>query len=114
MYCNSYFIFNILILDPVLWSQAHVQHWIRWAINQFSLKNVTPSQWSFVDGPSLCNMTHTEFTQRIPRNPLSKDPNHDLFWTHLELLRKCKFVGNAKWQVSNVLTFDYHNFKNFL
>lgn len=80
-------------LDPILWSKAHIQHWIRWAINQFNLKGVNPSQWAFVDGPSLCNMSHTEFIQRIPKNPLSKDPNHDLFWTHLELLRKCKFVG---------------------
>lgn len=76
-----------------MWSKAHIQHWIRWAINQFNLKGVNPSQWAFVDGPSLCNMSHTEFIQRIPKNPLSKDPNHDLFWTHLELLRKCKFVG---------------------
>nr|CAH0099801.1 unnamed protein product [Daphnia galeata] len=80
-------------LDPILWSKAHIQYWIRWAINQFNLKGVNPSQWAFVDGPSLCNMTHTEFIQRIPKNPSSKDPNHDLFWTHLELLRKCKFVG---------------------
>lgn len=83
--------------DPVLWSHAHVQHWIKWAINQFSLKNVSPTQWTFVDGPALCNMTHIEFTQKIPRNPLSKDPNHDLFWTHLELLRKCKFVGKIPY-----------------
>jgi GA-binding protein transcription factor alpha len=83
----------VLHIDPVLWSKAHIQHWIRWAINQFNLKGVNPTQWAFVDGPSLCNMTHTEFIQRIPKNPSSKDPNHDLFWTHLELLRKCKFVG---------------------
>ena len=35
-------------------------------------------------------MSHSEFTQKI-----ANDPN-DLFWTHLELLRKCKFVGQCK------------------
>ena len=38
-------------------------------------------------------MTHSEFREKIP-----VDPN-DLFWTHLELLRKCKFVG----QFSNLI-----------
>lgn len=32
-------------------------------------------------------MSHSEFIEKIPNDP------NDLFWTHLELLRKCKFVG---------------------
>jgi GA-binding protein transcription factor alpha len=95
-------IFDPYDIDPILWSKAHIQYWIRWAINQFNLKGVNPSQWAFVDGPSLCNMTHTEFIQRIPKNPSSKDPNHDLFWTHLELLRKCKFVGTKSTKLKHL------------
>jgi len=73
-------------LDPSLWTKSHVEHWITWSINQFHLKDVSPSQWSWIDGTALCAMTHSEFTKMVP-----SDPN-DLFWTHLELLRKCKFV----------------------
>lgn len=80
-----------------MWTQVHVQHWIVWAINQFNLKNVNPSKWSWIDGPALCNMSHTDFTAKVP-----DDPN-DLFWTHLELLRKCKFVG----------TLFYYNSRSF-
>ena len=66
----------------------HVQHWIKWAIDQFHLEKVHPHQWASIDGPALCQMTHQEFTEKVPCD------SHDMFWTHLELLRKCKFVGN--------------------
>lgn len=40
-----------------------------------------------IDGNELCKMTLQQFKKKIPKDP------DDLFWTHLELLRKCKFVG---------------------
>ena len=43
-------------LDPALWTQAQVQFWIVWAINQFNLKEVYASQWISIDGPALCNL----------------------------------------------------------
>lgn len=45
-------------LDPVLWTQAQVQHWIVWAKNQFDLKEVNASQWLTIDGPALCKFSH--------------------------------------------------------
>jgi len=73
--------------DPALWTKDHVQHWIRWSINQFRLEQVYANQWLWIDGRSLCQITHQQFTEMVPCDP------NDLFWTHLELLRKCKFVG---------------------
>lgn len=93
--------------DPSLWSHTNVQHWFSWAINQFKLKGVRATDWVDVDGPALCNMTHTEFLQRIPIDSSSKDPNHDLFWTHLELLRKCKFVGKVYDNCHTTLTYHF-------
>jgi len=43
-------------LDPALWTQAQVQFWIVWAINQFNLKEVNASQWISIDGPALCKL----------------------------------------------------------
>lgn len=75
--------------DPALWTKDHVQHWIRWSINQFRLEQVYANQWLWIDGRSLCQITHQQFTEMVPCDP------NDLFWTHLELLRKCKFVGKG-------------------
>ena len=38
-------------------------------------------------GRRLCELTHEEFKGKVGVDP------GDLFWTHLELLRKCKFVA---------------------
>lgn len=84
---THYLILFGFAIDPSLWTKSHVEHWISWSIDQFHLKDVSPSQWAWIDGAALCAMTHSEFTKMVP-----SDPN-DLFWTHLELLRKCKFVG---------------------
>jgi hypothetical protein len=38
-------------------------------------------------GKQLCQLSLSDFHCKVPYDP------GDLFWTHLELLRKCKFVG---------------------
>lgn len=60
--------------------------WIQWAVKQFALQGVKLEDWN-ITGRQLCELTHPEFVKKVP---LDKS---DLFWTHLELLRKCKFVG---------------------
>ncbi|XP_064470763.1 GA-binding protein alpha chain-like [Ornithodoros turicata] len=72
--------------DPTLWKQEHVMRWLQWAQKQFSLQNLTSTDWNFT-GKQLCELTHAEFVRRVPFDP------GDLFWTHLELLRKCKIVA---------------------
>jgi GA-binding protein transcription factor alpha len=80
-------VFVIFFLaDPYQWNQVHVRHWIQWAIREFSLTDVDIN--SFVmTGKELCGLSHDEFVKYIPFD------RGDIFWTHLELLRKCKFVG---------------------
>lgn len=68
------------------WTEVHVRHWIQWAVKEFGLANVNISNFA-MDGRHLCGLTHPEFVRYIPHDP------GDIFWTHLELLRKCKFVG---------------------
>lgn len=73
--------------DPNSWSTKHVCHWLQWAVRQFNLPHIKLSDWTNITGRELCRMTITEFQEKVP-----KDVGY-IFWTHLELLRKCKFVG---------------------
>lgn len=68
------------------WTPLHVKHWINWAVDEFKLESVDVSNFSMT-GAELCDLTHSDFVKYIPFD------RGDIFWTHLELLRKCKFVG---------------------
>lgn len=81
--------------DPVQWNEIHVKHWIDWAIKEFKLVGVNPNNFK-ISGKQLCELTHPEFVKLIPND------KGDIFWTHLELLRKCKFVGKEK----KIITFE--------
>ncbi|PBC30188.1 DNA-binding protein Ets97D [Apis cerana cerana] len=72
--------------DPKEWTQTHVKHWLQWAVRQFNLASVRLADWN-ITGQQLCNLTMEEFQAKVPLDP------GEVFWTHLELLRKCKFVA---------------------
>lgn len=82
-----------IVVDPVAWNEAHVRHWIQWAVKEFSLVNVDVDNF-VMNGQQLCELRHEDFVKYIPSD------KGDIFWTHLELLRKCKFVGKLlKWSI---------------
>jgi len=83
--------------DPSQWSELHVKHWIQWAVKEFRLQNVNTDAFH-MSGEQLCAMTHPEFVQHIPTDP------GDIFWTHLELLRKCKFVAVMQQPTPHAIT----------
>lgn len=83
--------------DPMQWSELHVRHWIDWAIKEFHLDNVNPENFR-ITGRQLCEMTHPEFVKLIPFD------KGDVFWTHLELLRKCKFVAVMQTPTPHAIT----------
>ncbi|XP_012545684.2 DNA-binding protein Ets97D-like isoform X1 [Bombyx mandarina] len=72
--------------DPADWSVQHVKLWIQWAVRQFNLTGIKLSDWN-IAGTGLCTMSNVEFKEKVPSDP------GDLFWTHFELLRKCKFIA---------------------
>ncbi|XP_047038895.1 DNA-binding protein Ets97D [Helicoverpa zea] len=72
--------------DPAQWSVQHVKLWIQWAVRQFNLIGVKLSDWN-INGKELCAITNVEFKEKVPSDP------GDIFWTHFELLRKCKFIA---------------------
>uniref|UniRef100_A0A2A4K1J3 PNT domain-containing protein n=1 Tax=Heliothis virescens TaxID=7102 RepID=A0A2A4K1J3_HELVI len=72
--------------DPAQWSVQHVKLWIQWAVRQFNLIGVKLSDWN-INGEELCAITNVEFKEKVPSDP------GDIFWTHFELLRKCKFIA---------------------
>ncbi|XP_041373837.1 GA-binding protein alpha chain-like isoform X2 [Gigantopelta aegis] len=83
--------------DPFLWSEVHVKHWIQWAIKEFELQNVAMENFA-ITGKQLCELTHPAFIKLIPHDP------GDIFWTHLELLRKCKFVAVMQQPTPQAIT----------
>lgn len=72
--------------DPNEWSVAHVRLWLQWAVRQFNLVGLRLNDWN-ITGKQLCQLSLADFHSKVPYDP------GDLFWTHLELLRKCKFVA---------------------
>lgn len=83
--------------DPVQWNEIHVKHWIDWAIKEFKLIGVNPNNFK-ISGKQLCELTHPEFVKLIPND------KGDIFWTHLELLRKCKFVAVMQTPTPHAIT----------
>ena len=58
---------------------------------EFSRTAISLEDWN-IDGKELCAMSHEDFKKKVPIDP------SDLMWTHLELLRKCKFVAVVQHQ----------------
>ncbi|XP_022908828.1 DNA-binding protein Ets97D [Onthophagus taurus] len=75
--------------DPQQWTMLHVRHWVQWAVRQFNLPNLKLSDWS-LNGVQLYKLTLQDFQKMVPNDP------GDVFWTHLELLRKMKVVAIIK------------------
>ncbi|KAL1489438.1 hypothetical protein ABEB36_014333 [Hypothenemus hampei] len=76
-------------LDPAEWTNLHVRHWLQWAVRQFNLSNIKLSDWN-MSGKALYKLTMEEFQKIVPNDP------GDIFWTHLELLRKMKLVATRR------------------
>lgn len=72
--------------DPNEWTSAQVKHWLQWAVRQFNLTQIKLNDWN-INGKELCSLSLEDFQQKVPNDP------GNVFWTHLELLRKCKFVA---------------------
>ena len=70
----------------MLWKRAHVSYWIKWVIREFPHTSIKTQDWE-ITGQELCSMSHKNFKLKVPLDP------SDLVWTHIELLRKCKFVA---------------------
>ncbi|XP_060534359.1 DNA-binding protein Ets97D [Cylas formicarius] len=78
-------------LNPEEWSTIHVSHWIQWAVRQFNLSNIKLKDWNMT-GKDLYNLTMEDFQKIVPNDP------GDVFWTHLELLRKMKVVAVRRFE----------------
>lgn len=72
--------------DPYEWRRNHVWHWIKWAIEEFPRASISLEDWDMT-GKEVCLLSLEEFRRKVPIDP------GDLMWTHLELLRKCRFVA---------------------
>ncbi|XP_074026815.1 DNA-binding protein Ets97D [Leptinotarsa decemlineata] len=73
-------------LNSKEWNTLHVRHWIQWAVRQFNLTDIKLSDWT-MDGKHLNKLTIQDFQKLVPNDP------EDVFWTHLELLRKNNVIA---------------------
>ncbi|KAL4711196.1 hypothetical protein ACJJTC_019037 [Scirpophaga incertulas] len=85
--------------DPRQWSVQHVKLWIQWAVRQFNLTGIKLSDWN-ISGAELCAISNVDFKEKVPSDP------GDLFWTHFELLRKCKFIAVVQTSENKTQTKD--------
>jgi len=74
------------IADPESWDCRHTKQWLQWAVYRFGLHGVDLDSFS-LSGAQLLQLQYSEFVRHIPRD------SDNIFWTHLELLKKYKFVG---------------------
>ncbi|XP_050312462.1 DNA-binding protein Ets97D isoform X2 [Anthonomus grandis grandis] len=72
--------------DPLKWTVVQVRHWLLWAVRQFNLIGLKLTDWNMT-GKELHELPMEEFKRIVPHDP------GDVFWTHLELLRKMKLVA---------------------
>jgi len=73
--------------DPLSWDRLHVAHWLNWVQTEFPDTILHNKIVWDIDGRELCALSHDEFKKKVMQDP------GDTLWTHLELLRKCKFVA---------------------
>lgn len=69
--------------DPREWNETAVEHWLSWAIREFSLEGVKLQQFC-MRGKDICAMGKEAFLARAP--PFMGD----ILWEHLEILQKGK------------------------
>lgn len=54
------------VIDPMLWSPAHVNSWVMFTLQHFNLPLV-PAEYFNMDGAALVALTEEEFNQRAPQ-----------------------------------------------
>ncbi|CAD5113125.1 DgyrCDS2315 [Dimorphilus gyrociliatus] len=84
--------------NPKEWLPEHVEYWLKWAVKKFDLEDVDVERMSKLNGEKLCALSHEAFSKYVPND------KSDMFWTHLELLRKCKFVATVQQPETNAIT----------
>ncbi|XP_078416407.1 protein C-ets-2 [Cetorhinus maximus] len=67
--------------DPRVWTEQHVNQWLHWAVNEFSLENVNFQKF-YMTGQVLCSLGKERFLELAP------DFIGDILWEHLEQLMK--------------------------
>lgn len=72
--------------DPKSWDCHQTKHWLQWAVYRFGLYSVDLNSFS-LNGAQLMELQYSEFAKYIPND------SDNIFWTHLELLKKYKFVA---------------------
>lgn len=71
----------------MLWTADQVIHWAVWVMKEFNIDEMEIGS-IHIPGRELCGFSQEEFLQKVP--------NGEILWSHLELLRKCKWDRDVK------------------
>ncbi|CAL1272278.1 unnamed protein product [Larinioides sclopetarius] len=72
--------------DPSAWTVEHVKLWLEWASHHFKIPKIDHNEWKY-SGRDLMGMSQESLREKIPFDP------DDVFWAHVELLRKFKIIA---------------------
>ena len=89
----------LCIVDPEDWGKEHVQQWLKWTQDEFSLPEPVNPHAIDLDGKQLVSLTKDDFIN------LTSESTGDIIHGHLTVLRKGKFPG--VWGTSQVVNVDW-------
>ena len=69
------------------WSPENVLMWIKWASQHFQLVDSIFNSITGVSGKEVAQWKHEDVKF------ISPNDTDNLFWTHLQILKKCKLAG---------------------
>ena len=78
----------LVYADPENWDCRHTKHWLQWVAHRFGLYDVDVDSF-LLNGAQMMRLQYDEFAKYIPND------SGNVCWTHLELLKKYKFVGKS-------------------
>ncbi|KAF8796213.1 GA-binding protein alpha chain like protein [Argiope bruennichi] len=72
--------------DPSAWTVEHVKLWLEWATHHFKIPKIDLNEWKY-SGRDLMSMSQESLREKIAFD------SEDMFWAHVELLRKFKIIA---------------------
>ena len=96
-------------LDPSLWSEWEVNHWLEWCQTEFGL-HYLGSDLKGLQGSELCGLDRETFL-----GLMSDCTAGEILWEHLEIMRKGKKgIRRKAWRQHECMTCNLQLFSSII